>query len=112
MKKNKVNLMKNRVVFLDQMNTGPEVGGQLTEIFECFCDAYEPTMKDANVLEANSNKNAVTLTIRNAYQEFRPLTHYQFKLKNGYFKNELFDIKSITPHSDDDQYLKIVGEGH
>lgn len=111
MKSNKVNLMTNRVVFLEKKNQGPEVGGALQDVYECYCDAYEPTMKDTTVLNVESNKNAVTLTVRNVYQEFKPKPHHQFRLKSGYFKDEIFNIKSITPYSDNDQFLKIIGEG-
>lgn len=104
--------MKNRVVFLEEQESGPEVsGGELVELYECACDDYEPTMRDVAVLDASTHKNKVTITIRNAYQAFKPLPHHKFKLRSGYFKDEIFEIKNVGPYSDNPNFLKIVGEG-
>lgn len=111
MKKNKINLMKARVSFYEKASSGPEVGGSLKEVYECACDYYEPTMRDVEVLDVTSSKSKVTLTIRNALPEFRPQTHHQFKLKNGFFKDENFHIQSVGPYSDNPNFIKIVGEG-
>ena len=111
MKSNKPSLMKNRVVFLSDESYGPEVGTGLTEIYECACDDYEPTMKDVTAIGAPAGKNVVTLTVRNVYQEFRPQDHHKFKLKSGYFKGVVFEIKRISPYTDNPNFLKIVGEG-
>jgi len=112
LKGNKVSLMKNRVVFLEEQESGPEVsGGELVELYECACDDYEPTLRDVAVLDASAHKNKVTITIRNAYQAFKPLPHHKFKLRSGYFKDEIFEIKNVGPYSDNPNFLKIVGEG-
>lgn len=103
--------MKNRVVFLEEAASGPEVGTELSPVYECACDDYEPTMKDATAIDAPAGKTSVTLSVRNAYQEFRPLEHHKFKLQGGYFKDMVFEIKRVTPYSDNPNFLKIVGEG-
>lgn len=109
--RNRVNLLTDRVVFLEEVQTGPEVGGDVEEVFECACEVYEPTLKDTNTLNLKSNKQVVTLTIRDARPAFKPKPHYQFQLISGYFKDQVFNIKSIVPYSNDTSYLKIVGEG-
>lgn len=111
MKSNKPSLMKNRVVFLEEQSSGPEVGGGLAEIYECACDDYEPTQKDETAIGAPAGKMMVTLTVRNVHQEFRPSHHHKFKLKSGYFRGVVFDVKRITPYSDNPNFLKVVGEG-
>lgn len=100
--------MKNRVVFYENQNSGPEVGSDLVEVYACFCDAYEPTTKDAQAFDSIAGKNTVTLTIRNA---FKPKYYHTFKLEAGYFKSDYFEIKSITPYLDDPNFIKIIGEG-
>lgn len=103
--------MKNRVVFYENQNSGPEVGSDLVEVYACFCDAYEPTSKDAQVFDGLAGKNTVTLTIRNAIEQFKPEYYHIFKLEAGYFKFNEFEIKSITPYSDNPNFIKIIGEG-
>lgn len=111
MKSNKTSLMKNRVIFLDEQSAGPEVGGELSEVYECACDAYEPTTRDATAIEAPAGKKVITLSVRNVYQEFRPLENHKFQLQGGYFKDVVFEIKRIVPYSDNPNFLKIIGEG-
>lgn len=111
MKSNKVNLMNNRVKFYEVGSSGPEAhGGGYIEVYECYCDDYEPTTKDYTVLDAPAGKKSVTITVRNAYQEFRPKYSHVFGLQSGYFLGVKFNIKSISPYSDNPQFLKIVGE--
>lgn len=111
MKSNKPSLMKNRVIFLSDETYGPEVGTGMSEVYECACDDYEPTTKDVTAIGAPAGKKIVTLTVRNVYQEFRPEDHHKFKLKSGYFKDVVFEIKRIVPYTDNPNFLKIVGEG-
>ena len=111
MRKNKVNYMNHRVAFIQAVNSGPEVGGDYTVVYECFCDMYDPTLKDVQFFELTSSQHAVTLTIRNAYQEFEPKPHHLFKLFGGYFNGKTFEVVSVSPYSDNPEYLKIIGKG-
>ena len=111
MMRNRVNLLADRLVFLEEVQSGPEAGGDLKELFECSCEVYEPTLKDTNTLNIKSNKQIVTVTVRDARPSFKPKPHHQFKLISGYFKGRVFNIKSIVPYSNDPSFLKIVGEG-
>lgn len=111
MRPNKVNLMKNRVKFFEEGSTGPEAhGGTYTEVYECYCDAYEPTTRDHEVLNAPAGKSIITLTVRNIYKEFRPEYNHLFELQNGFFSGTKFNVKNIAPYDDNIQFLKIVGE--
>lgn len=111
MKSNKVNLMNNRVKFFEEAASGPEAhGDDYIELYECYCDDYEPTTKDHTVLEAPAGKSAVTITVRNVFKEFKPKYNHLFELQSGYFFGTKFNVKSITPYSDNPQFLKIVGE--
>lgn len=112
MKSNKPSLMRNRVAFMEEVSSGPEAhGGGLVEVYECACDDYEPTTKDETAIGTPAGKTMITITVRNASQEFRPSNHHKFKLLSGYFKDVVFDIKRITPYSDNPNFLKVVGEG-
>jgi hypothetical protein len=103
--------MKNRVKFFEVGRSGPEVGESYNEVYECFCDDYEPTTRDQTALDAPGGRKSVTVTIRNAYQEFKPAHHHIFELQSGYFQGTKFNVKNIAPYTDNPQYLKIIGEG-
>ena len=111
MRDNKINYMNHRVAFIQATNSGPEVGGDYTVVYECFCDMYDPTLKDVQFFDLTSSQHAVTLTIRNAYQEFKPEPHHLFKLLGGYFNGKIFEVISVAPYSDSQEYLKIIGKG-
>lgn len=109
--KNRVNRLKNRVIFYEAGPSGPEShGGTLTEVHQCFCADYEPSTKDYTVLGASAGKKTVTISIRNVYKKFKPQYHHKFEIQSGYFAGTTFDIANIAPYSDDPQFLKIVGE--
>lgn len=111
MKSNKVSLMNNRVKFFEEGSSGPEAHGDgYVEVYECYCDDYNPTTKDHAVLDAPAGKKAVTITVRNIYQEFKPQYSHLFELQSGYFYGIKFNIKNIAPYDDNPQFLKIVGE--
>lgn len=111
MRQNKVNFMTNRAAFFEKVSSGPEVGEDYQEVYECFCDDYEPTLKDAQFFDITSSKSSVTLTIRNIQEGFKPEPHHTFMLLGGYFRGEMFEIVSIAPYSDNQEYLKIIGKG-
>lgn len=105
MRQNKVSHMNNRVAFYEVGSSGPEAhGSEYVKVHECYCDDYEPTTKDYTVLDAPAGKKVVTLTIRNAYQEFKPRHDHMFELLSGYFHGTMFNIQTITPYSDNPQY--------
>lgn len=109
MRPNKINLMKFRVAFYEEYSEGPEVGGDLTELYECYADVYEPTTRDAAAFGTTTHTHQATVTIRNETRAYRPLSHHKFMVLNGYYRGVLFDIERIAPYSDNPEFLKIVG---
>lgn len=111
MKPNKVNRMNNRVKFFKKGGGGPEAhGSTYTEVYNCYCDEYAPSIKDHEVLDAPAGKKTITITVRNVYQEFKPEYSHLFELQSGYFLGTRFNIKNIAPYDDNPNFLKIVGE--
>lgn len=103
--------LNNRVKFFSEETTGPEAhGSDYTELYECYCEDYEPSTKDYTVLNAPAGKKTVTIIIRDNYKEFKPEYNHSFELQSGYFNGVKFNIVNISPDAKETPHIKIVGE--
>lgn len=104
--------MNNRVTFYKKSKSGPEAFSEsLVEVYSCFCDEYNPTITDKQILDLDTNKNSISLKIRRNRKGPDILNTFVFSLETGYFKNETFEIISISPDYHDDEFIKITGQG-
>lgn len=97
------------VTFYELTQNGPEAGmEEETEVFQSFCEIYEPTAKDFQLGSLETSKTAITVIIRNAYPEYVPHVSHTFKIASGMYENYTFSIKHVAPV--DGSYMKVVGE--
>lgn len=103
--------MRNRITFYEVEKEGPEVGNnELKEIYSCYCGETRTLAKDTPSLEEPIIKNSITITIRNEYRVFKPQLLQKFKIRDGYYAGDLFEIKKVEPYSKNKNYLIVVGE--
>lgn len=104
----RVNQMKDYVVFNKVAEDGPYPGmGGNDDLFESWCEVYEPSSKDISLGNLETSTVNVTVIIRNAYPEFLPDVGNTFEIKTGMYKDTEFNIKNIAPK--EENTLKIVG---
>lgn len=104
--------MRNRVMFYEEVSSGPEAGGgSLEEVFSCACAIEELSLKDFEVLGLSSSKDYITIITRNNWKTFQPEHYHQFKLRDGFMKDKTYNVKEVAfvPRTKE-TYLKIVGE--
>lgn len=104
--------MRNRVTFYEEVSEGPEAGGgSLEEVFSCAAAIEETSLKDFEVLGLSVGKKYITIITRNNWKTFQPENYHQFKLRDGFIKDKIFNVKEIAavPNTKE-QYIKIVGE--
>ena len=68
----------------------------LKEIYSCYCGETRTLAKDAPSLEEPIIKNSITITIRNEYRVFKPQLLQKFKIRDGYYAGDLFEIKKLS----------------
>lgn len=104
----RMNDMHDYISFTDDTQSGPEPGFSSEEVFDSFAEIYEPSQKDVELGNLETDKTSITVIIRNCYPEFIPKPKHSFVVKSGIFNGMKFNIKHITPK--DKNYIKIVGE--
>lgn len=103
--------LNNRVIFYSKGKSGPEAFQTgYKEVASCFCNEYDPTKTDYELFNLDATKNSISLKIRRNLKGFEPDTHHCFKFDHGFFKDNMFEIVSISPDRNNSNFLKIVGQ--
>lgn len=105
-----IGLMNNRVTFYKKGKSGPEAfDDKFIEVYSCFCNEYDPTITDHELLDLNASKSNISLKIRRNLKGPQIENTYFFDLDHGYLKGKTFGIISLTPDRKNNEILKIVG---
>lgn len=80
------------------------------KIYECFCEAYSPSMKDIEILKESSKKtnNTVTIRIRDSFGEFFPDTENYAELLDYRYKDLRFNVIDVRPDLVENDFLTIL----
>lgn len=97
-------------------NNGPEPGeNEKRKLWECWAEAYEPSMKDKESLSSTDVLYSVTLRFRDPRGEYRPSNEHYLAVLDDAYKDEegkymRFNIKKIQPDLKDKRFNKVVAE--
>lgn len=102
--------LKNYVTFYEVSADSPEAGWEdETEVFQSFCEIYEPSAKDVQLGNLETSKINTTVIIRNPIPEYIPKVSHTFTINSGLYTGISFNIKNIAPDKEPN-YIKLVGE--
>lgn len=102
--------LKNYVTFYEVSTDSPEAGWEdETEVFQSFCEIYEPSAKDVQLGNLETSKINTTIIIRNPIPEYIPKVSHTFTINSGLYTGISFNIKNIAPDKEPN-YIKLVGE--
>lgn len=102
--------LKNYVTFYELSTDSPEPGWEEeTEVFQSFCEIYEPSAKDVQLGNLETSRINTTLIIRNPMPDYIPKVSHTFTINSGLYEGYSFNIKNIAPDKEPN-YLKLVGE--
>lgn len=92
-------------------NDGPEPGEEKREkLFECYCLAYNPSMKDMEILHEKGTKEGLTIKIRDPHQDYIPTNKHKV-IVNDYRilpAGKEWEILDVSPDFEDNRFIKIV----
>ncbi|MDO5346310.1 MAG: hypothetical protein Q4E91_11280 [Lachnospiraceae bacterium] len=89
--------------------SGPEPGEvQKKELYACFCEAYNPSMKDLAIMEHNGTKEAVTVRIRDTAGEYLPTNKHFASLDDYRYSGKIFSITDVRPDLTDNRFIVIL----
>lgn len=101
----------NRVTFYKKGKSGPEAFDEgLIEVFSCFCNEYNPTITDHELLDLDTTKTNISLKIRRNLEAPQLQNNFLFDFDHGFVKGKVFSIISISLDQKDNEFLKIVGK--
>ncbi|MDG0860322.1 hypothetical protein [Staphylococcus equorum] len=101
----------NRVTFYKKGKTSPEAFDEgLIDVFSCFCNEYDPTITDHELLDLNTAKTNISLKIRRNLDAPTIENTFLFGFDHGFVEGKLFSIISIKLDRKDNEFLKIVGQ--
>lgn len=102
--------MRTPVVFFKyQPPKGPEPGDiEEKELYRCFCLAYNPSMKDMEILKVSDTKEGLTIKIRDPQSDYIPTNKHYVELQDYRYKNQIFDIIDVSYDLEYNEFIKIV----
>lgn len=104
----RMNNLKDFVTFYMVTDNGPEPGmGTSTEVMKAYAEVYEPSAKDIQLGNLETDKLSLTIIIRNTYPEYVPKVNHTFTVNSGMYQGESFNIKHVAPK--EANFMKIVG---
>lgn len=91
-------------------NDGPEPGEvKKVKLFECFCLAYNPSVKDMEILNTKGTREGLTIKIRDPHQDYIPTNKHKvviddYRISTG----KLWEIVNVAPDFENSNFVKIV----
>lgn len=103
--------LKTPVIFYEYVpNDGPEPGDiEERELFRTMCEAYNPSMKDMEILNATGTKMGLTINIRDPLSTFQPNNKHVVEVQDLMFvDNNRWEIVTVQGNTQDHRLLKII----
>ena len=104
--------LRTPVTFYEfQSEDGPEPGKkEKKSLHSCFCEAYNPSMKDLRIMEHLGTKEAVTIRIRDTMGEYLPTNKHFAALDDYRYKEKILSVKDVRPDLTDNRFIIILLE--
>ena len=79
-----------------------------SELYKCTCLAYNPSMKDREILDATGTKEAITIKIRDPYTDYAASNKHKAVLDDYRYKNKVWDVIDVVPDLENNDFVKII----
>lgn len=88
----------------------PDPGSQKKEkLYECTCLAYNPSMKDMEILSAKGTKAGLTIKIRDPHKDYIPTNKHKVIIDDYRVdESKEWEIKDVSPDFEDNRFIKII----
>jgi hypothetical protein len=88
---------------------GPEPGEQEKQtIFNCFAEIYNPSMKDLEILNSKTTKQAVTLTIRDPQTDYIVSNKHYVEVMDRRYSGIRWNIVDVRNDFTDNRFITIL----
>ncbi len=102
--------LRTPVTFFEyQPSSGPDPSDEeKKELYKCTCLAYNPSMKDREILDAIGTKEAITIKIRDPYTDYVANNKHKAALDDYRYKNKVWDVIDVVPDLENNDFVKII----
>lgn len=91
------------------LGSGPEpVEEEKETLYECFCEAYNPSMKDLSIMEHKGTREAVTVKIRDTAGEYLPTNKHFAVLDDIRYSGKVLSVIDVRPDLVDNRFTVIL----
>jgi len=78
------------------------------ELYDCFAEVYNPSMKDLQVMQTTGTKEAVTIRIRDTKGEYVPTNKHKVKVHDYRYLGKVFEIIEVRPDLQNNNFITIL----
>ena len=102
--------LRTPVTFFEYQPTlGPDPSDEeKKELYKCTCLAYNPSMKDREILDGVGTKEAITIKIRDPYTDYLASNKHKAVLDDYRYKNKVWDVIDVVPDLENNDFVKII----
>lgn len=102
--------LRTPVVFFEfKPGKGPEPGDvKRKELFKCFALAYNPSMKDIEIIKATETKEGLTIKIRDPKQDYQPTNKHFVEVQDYRYENKIFNVVDVSYDLENNEFIKII----
>lgn len=88
---------------------GPEPGDEQKKVvFKTMCEAYNPSMKDLELLNSSNTKQALTILMRDPLKQFQPNNKSVVEVLDFSYAGLFWDVSSVSHDPNNHQFIKVI----
>lgn len=102
--------LRTPVTFFEyQPTSGPDPSEEeKKELYSCTCLAYNPSMKDREILDVTGTKEAITIKIRDPFTDYLANNKHKAVLDDYRYKDKVWDVMDVAPDLESNEFVKII----
>lgn len=88
---------------------GPEPGEEeKLELYSCFAEVYNPSMKDLEILNSVETKQAVTIKIRDPHSDYIALNKHYVEIEDQRYSGVKWNIIDVRHDFADNRFITVL----
>ena len=102
--------LRTPVTFFEYLpSSGPDPSDEeKSELYKCTCLAYNPSMKDREILDVAGTKEAITIKIRDPFTDYQANNKHKATLDDYRYKGKVWDVVDVAPDLENNEFVKII----
>ncbi|MGY3766942.1 phage head-tail adapter protein [Vagococcus vulneris] len=102
--------LRTPVVFFEYQQTDEfePTESKKEELFKCLALAYNPSMKDIELLKVSDTKEGLTIKIRDPKQSYQPMNNHMVEIHDYRYEGKVFNIVDVSYDMENNEFIKVI----